>query len=203
MGEWVKKNVLMKSKIFTVPTNVQFKLSDYTNGIPWGTHVVKAGVTNMEQGFDTYGIETEVVKTKEDTYYTRIWRQGVVSEGVLRNYSIPYNQFGVAQTIVNESNFGGISINISVVNCIPPLQVLVLVNDEYWLLNQVSNYSSFNITNTLKVPPTDYVVGNVQVQLIPQTGQVYTTTRADVYFNKFVKTKNEISGTTNIIAYEV
>ena len=67
MGDWVKKNVLMKSKIFTIPTETQFKLSDFTSGVPWSNHVVEAGVTNMEQGFDTYSIETEVVRTGDDT----------------------------------------------------------------------------------------------------------------------------------------
>ena len=203
MGDWVKKNILMKSKIFTMPTNKQFKLSDYTAGVLWGEHKVEVGITNMEQGYDTFSVESEVVRTGHDTYYTRIWRQGVISEGILRNYSIPHTSFGLVHTIINEANFGGISINVSVVNCIPPLDILITVNDEYWLINQTSTYSSFNVANTLKVPAVGNVIGNVKVQLIPHTGQVYTTTRADISFNKFIKTKNEINGTTNIIAYEV
>ena len=203
MGNWEKKTALIKSKIFTISTGIQFKLSDLTSGIPWGDHVVEAGITNMEHGYDTFSVESEVVRTGHDTYYTRIWRQGVVSEGIVRNYSIPYTGFGDIHTIVNEVNFGGLSIYIAVYDCIPPLQILVLVNDEYWLINQVFNNTSFNVSATLKVPATDYVVGNVKVQLIPQTGQIYTTTRADIAFNKFVKTRNEISGTTNVWAYEV
>ena len=203
MGNWEKKNILMKSKIFTVPTNTQFKLPDYTDGVSWGDHTIRAGITNMEHGYDTFSVESEVVKTGADTYFTRIWRQGVVSEGILRNYSIPYNQFGPVHTIINEVNFGGLSINISVINCIPPLHVIVIVNEEYALINQVSNYPSFDMTSTLKVPAVANVTGSVKVQLIPQTGQVYTNTRADISFNKFVKVKNEIPGTTNVWAYEV
>ncbi len=203
MGNWEKKTVLIKRKMFPISTGIQFKLSDLTDGLAWGDHVVRAGITNMEHGYDTFSTECEVVRTGHDTYYTRIWRQGVISEGIVRNYSIPYTGFGAIHTIVNEVNFGGISIYIAVHDCIPPLQVLVLVNDEYWLLNQVFNNTSFSISNTLKVPATDYVTGNVKVQLIPQTGQIYTTTRADISFNKFVKTRNEIAGTTNVLAYEV
>ncbi len=203
MGEWAKKNVLMKSKIFTVPTNVEFKLSDYTNGLPWGTHVVKAGVTNMEQGFDTYSIETEVVQTKEDTYYTRIWRQGVKVNTAPNNYSIPANGFGEVYTLVNEPNLGGISIAIQVYNCIPPLEILVLLNGEHWLINQVSNYASFSITGIQKIPAVDNFNSVLQVQLRPESRSVHPSTRADITFYKFYKVREQITGTTNVIAYEV
>lgn len=203
MGDWVKKNVLMKSKIFTIPTETSFKLSDFTSGVKWGNHVVEVGVTNMEQGFDTYSIETETVRTGDDTYYTRIWRQGVILNPTPNNYSIPYNAFGQVHTIVNEPNFGGISIAIQVYDCIPPLEIYVVVNNEYMILNQSYNYTSFSTTALLKVPAVDNFNGTVQVQLIPTNGQVFTATRADITFFKFYKTRNIINGTTNVIAYEV
>ena len=118
-------------------------------------------------------------------------------------YSIPYNTFGQVHTIVNESNFGGISVAIQVYDCIPPLQVYVVVNNEYMIINQLYNYTSFSTTALLKVPAVDNFNGTVQVQLIPVNGQVYTATRADITFFKFYKTRNTINGTTNVMAYEV
>ena len=43
----------------------------------------------------------------------------------------------------------------------------------------------------------------LEVQLIPVSGQVMTTTTADISFYRFYGVEEEIQGTTNVIAYEV
>ena len=81
--------------------------------------------------------------------------------------------------------------------------MLVLLNSQYWVINQTSNNASFLITGTLKVPPSDGFNATLQVQLIPTSGQVLTTTTADISFYRFYGVEEEINGTTNVIAYEV
>ena len=203
MGDWVKKDVLGKAKIITTSTNAVFKLSNYTKGVAWGNHIIKANMVNMEQGFDTFGVETEIIKTGQDIYHTKLFRQGVKVNQTANYYSIPYTGFGPAHTIVSETNLGGISIAIQVYDCIPPVSIYVVLNGAYYMINQSYNYSSFSTTAVLKVPAVDNVTGTLQVQLIPAGGQVYTVTRADITYFKFYKVREEISGTTNVIAYEV
>ena len=69
---WKDKKIIRKAKVITIPTNTAFKLSDYTQGIVWGDHILKTGIINMEQGYDTYSVEVQNIRTGHDTYYTRI-----------------------------------------------------------------------------------------------------------------------------------
>ncbi|MCP1226745.1 hypothetical protein, partial [Sebaldella sp. S0638] len=198
---WKDKKVIRKAKVITIPTNTAFKLSDYTQGIAWGEHILKTGIVNMEHGYDTYSVEVQNVRTGHDTYYTRILKKRVQLNNTPNNYHIPYNQFGQVHTLLNESNLAGVTIHITVKNCVPPLQVLVLLNTQYWVINQTSNNASFLITGTLKIPPSSSSL--LEVQLIPTSGQVMTTTTADISFYRFYGVEEEINGTTNVIAYEV
>ena len=198
---WKEKKVIRKAKVITIPTNIAFKLSDYTQGIAWGEHILKTGIVNMEQGYDTYSVEVQNVRTGHDTYYTRILKKRVQLNNTQNNYHIPYNLFGQVHTLINESGLAGVTVNITIKNCVPPLQVLVLLNSQYWVINQTSNNASFLITGTLKIPPSSSSL--LEVQLIPVSGQVMTTTTADISFYRFYGVEEEIQGTTNVIAYEV
>ncbi len=155
----------------------------------------------MEQGYDTYSVEVQNVRTGHDTYYTRILKKRVQLNNTQNNYHIPYNLFGQVHTLINESGLAGVTVNITIKNCVPPLQVLVLLNSQYWVINQTSNNASFLITGTLKIPPSSSSL--LEVQLIPVSGQVMTTTTADISFYRFYGVEEEIQGTTNVIAYEV
>ena len=70
----------------------------------------------MEQGYDTYSVEVQNVRTGHDTYYTRILRKRVQLNNTPNNYHIPYNQFGQVHTLLNEPNLGGVTINITIKN---------------------------------------------------------------------------------------
>ena len=155
----------------------------------------------MEQGYDTYSVEVQNIITGHDTYYTRILKKRVQLNNTPNNYHIPYNQFGQVHTLLNESGLAGITIHITIKNCVPPLQVLVLLNSQYWVINQISNNASFLITGTVKIPPSANSL--LEVQLVPVSGQVMTTTTADITFYRFYGVEEEINGTTNVIAYEV
>ena len=198
---WKDKKIIRKAKVITIPTNTVFKLSDYTQGIAWGDHILKTGIINMEQGYDTYSVEVQNIRTGHDTYYTRILRKRVQLNNTPNYCHIPYNQFGQVHTLLNESGLAGVTVNITIKNCVPPLQVLVLLNSQYWVINQTSNNASFLITGTLKIPPSSSSL--LEVQLIPVSGQVMTTTTADISFYRFYGVEEEIQGTTNVIAYEV
>ena len=200
---WKDKKIIRKAKVITIPTNTVFKLSDYTQGIAWGDHILKTGIINMEQGYDTYSVEVQNIRTGHDTYYTRILKKRVQLNNTQNNYHIPYNQFGQVHTLLNEPNLAGVTINITIKNCVPPLQVLVLLNSQYWVINQTSNNPSFLITGTIKIPPSDGFNATLEVQLVPTSGQVMTTTTADISFYRFYGAEEEINGTTNVIAYEV
>ena len=41
---WKDKKIIRKAKVITIPTNTVFKLSDYTQGIAWGDHILKTGI---------------------------------------------------------------------------------------------------------------------------------------------------------------
>ena len=198
---WKDKKIIRKAKVITIPTNTVFKLSDYTQGIAWGDHILKTGIINMEQGYDTYSVEVQNVRTGHDTYYTRILKKRLQLNNTPNYYHIPYNQFGQVHTLLNESGLAGVTVNITIKNCVPPLQVLVLLNSQYWVINQISNNASFLITGTIKMPPSSSSL--LEVQLIPVSGQVMTTTTADISFYRFYGVEEEIQGTTNVIAYEV
>ena len=198
---WKDKKIIRKAKVITIPTNTVFKLSDYTQGIAWGDHILKTGIINMEQGYDTYSVEVQNIRTGHDTYYTRILRKRVQLNNTPNYYHIPYNQFGQVHTLLNESGLAVFTVNITIKNCVPPLQVLVLLNSQYWVINQTSNNASFLITGTIKMPPSSSSL--LEVQLIPVSGQVMTTTTADISFYRFYGVEEEIQGTTNVIAYEV
>ena len=198
---WKDKKIIRKAKVIIIPTNTLFKLSDYTQGIAWGEHILKTGIINMEQGYDTYSVEVQNIRTGHDTYYTRILRKRVQLNNTPNYYHIPYNQFGQVHTLLNESGLAGVTVNITIKNCVPPLQVLVLLNSQYWVINQTSNNASFLITGTIKMPPSSSSL--LEVQLIPVSGQVMTTTTADISFYRFYGVEEEIQGTTNVIAYEV
>ena len=198
---WKEKKVIRKAKVITIPTNTAFKLSDYTQGIAWGDHILKTGIINMEQGYDTYSVEVQNIRTGHDTYYTRILKKRVQLNNTPNNYHIPYNQLGQVHTLLNESGLAGVTIHITIKNCVPPLQVLVLLNSQYWVINQISNNASFLITGTVKIPPSANSL--LEVQLVPVSGQVMTTTTADITFYRFYGVEEEINGTTNVIAYEV
>ena len=79
--------------------------------------------------------------------------------------------------------------------------MLVLLNSQYWVIDQTSNNASFLITGTVKIPPSANSL--LEVQLVPVSGQVMTTTTADITFYRFYGVEEEINGTTNVIAYEV